>query len=161
MAVTTRPWLWPLSAYTVILSLSLSQRPCQSIYGSPWGLSYMNSELARPPPLLLILCPGPSVLWLLPGRPSTAFWLAWLSTLLRLTDDLFPFSSNTELLGKEVLKISAMFCSCQYAIIVLSTDEGKMLPDHIVFLFWLCGMWDLSSLTRKWTHAPCIGKRES
>lgn len=86
MAITTRPWLWPLSAYTVILSPSLSQTPCQSIYGSPWGLSYMSSELARPPPLLLILCPGPSVLWLLPGQPATACWLAWISTLLRLTE---------------------------------------------------------------------------
>ena len=71
---------------------------------------------------------------------SSNFYRGDSLTLLRLTDDLFPFSSNTELLGKEVLKISAMFCSCQYAIIVLSTDEGKMLPDHIVFLFWLCGM---------------------
>ena len=25
-------------------------------------------------------------------------------------------------------------------------------------VFWLQGMWDLSSLTRDWTHTPCIGR---
>ena len=29
------------------------------------------------------------------------------------------------------------------------------------FLATLCGMWDLSSLTRNETHAPCIGSVES
>ena len=25
-------------------------------------------------------------------------------------------------------------------------------------VFWLGGMWDLNSLTRDWTHTPCIGR---
>lgn len=46
----------------------------------------MSSELARPPPVLLILCPRPSVLWLLPCQPATSCWLAWLSMLSGLTE---------------------------------------------------------------------------
>ena len=29
------------------------------------------------------------------------------------------------------------------------------------FYFWVCGMWDLSSLIRNWTCTPCIGNVES
>lgn len=28
-------------------------------------------------------------------------------------------------------------------------------------LFWLRGMWDLTSLTRDQTHTPCMGSKES
>ena len=26
-------------------------------------------------------------------------------------------------------------------------------------IFWLCIMWGLSSLTRDWTHVPCVGRQ--
>ena len=44
----------------------------------------------------------------------------------------------------------------------LRTDLGKcsFLFFSFFFLAVLHGMWDLSSPTRYWTHAPCIGSAE-
>ena len=41
----------------------------------------------------------------------------------------------------------------------------SIISTTIFSFFWqccvACGMWDLSSPTRDWTHAPCIGSMES
>ena len=34
-----------------------------------------------------------------------------------------------------------------------------LLLFHVLFFFWLWGMWDLTSLTRYWTHTLCIRSR--
>ena len=38
----------------------------------------------------------------------------------------------------------------------LYTEFVTILFLFYVLVFWLQGMWDLSSLTRDWTHIPCI-----
>ena len=42
---------------------------------------------------------------------------------------------------------------------ILLTVIWKILFIYFYFLATLHSMWDLSSLTRDWTHAPCSGTR--
>ena len=37
-------------------------------------------------------------------------------------------------------------------------ESGTILLLSYVLVFWLCGMWDLSSPTRDRTRTPCIGR---
>ena len=51
-----------------------------------------------------------------------------------------------------------------YRIVLVSVkhQHESAIGIHIIaffLVFWPEGMWDLSSLTRDWNHASCIGKR--
>ena len=46
-----------------------------------------------------------------------------------------------------------------WTIFKLFIEFVTVLLLFYVLVFWLQGMWDLSSLTRDQTHTPCIGRR--
>ena len=43
-----------------------------------------------------------------------------------------------------------------WAIFRVFIEFVTMLLPFYVLVFWLQGMWDLSFLTRDWTHTPCV-----
>ena len=62
-----------------------------------------------------------------------------------------PSSVESTLLLTSVEKIAA----------VSSWSSVQIFSPYIyfflyLFIYWPCGMWDLSSLTRDWTYAPCM-----
>ena len=84
-------------------------------------------------------------LFLLPQMPSPhLFPFLWSYLALRLFE-AYHFDSA-------FLTTASFVCFLKDSLIIIFLKKFLAVP---------CGMWDLSSLTRDRTHAPCIGRAES
>ena len=123
-----------------------------SLWGE-WGLLGQVKEKSTPTPLLGVYGGG----------------CVWGSCALRreYLECLPPLSH----LPRKVSQISGINPGCFRALphlLICSGILGNVLGlslDEVLFLFvfffWLRGMWDLSSLTKDQTCAPCTGSVES
>ena len=52
-----------------------------------------------------------------------------------------------------------IFLFLMWTIFKVLTEFVTTMLLFLVLVFWLWGMWDLSFLTRDWTHTPCTGRQ--
>ena len=138
-----------------------------------WSLSVSHrSPLSCPPHLLHHLFPSPAVssLIMLSAHPRKPRSPSFLKNLLlplpetNLAPAICPTLSFT-LFGS--LPKWCFFEAVFLMLPAIRSTSSLSIPSPsswviaLCFLAALCGMWDLSSPTRDWTHASCSGSAES
>ena len=81
-----------------------------------------------------------------------------ISSLIFSNTDVIILTAFTSLKTVSVYSMYAMIFGMVKSVAVTISESFVL---WLLFFFWPCCMVDLSSLTRNWTHALCIGSTES